>query len=114
MAGIRQWTPFAHGLEAAQTSYQAYGWQAPRRLVVVREMIRERPEARGRKLLEVPGYTFHVLVTILSGSIGLLRTIASRVRVEGTPRAFSSRRSRPGIFSPARPPFRQCSRDRRT
>ena len=65
VAGIKQWTPFAHGLEAAETSYQAYGWQTPRRLVVVRETIRERPEARGRKLLEVPGYTFHVLVTTL-------------------------------------------------
>jgi len=34
--------------------------------VVVCETIRQRPEARGRKLLEVPGYTFHVLVTTLS------------------------------------------------
>ena len=33
--------------------------------MVVREVLRERPEARGRKLLEVPGYTFHVLVTTL-------------------------------------------------
>jgi len=66
VAGIKRWTPFARGLEAAETSYQAYGWQAPRRLVVVRETLRERPEARGRKLLEVPGYTFHVLVTTLS------------------------------------------------
>ena len=33
--------------------------------MVVRETIRERPAARGRKLLEVPGYTFHVLVTTL-------------------------------------------------
>jgi hypothetical protein len=65
VAGIGQWTPFARGLEAAETSYQAYGWQAPRRLVVVRETLRERPEAHGRKLLEVPGYTFHVLVTTL-------------------------------------------------
>ncbi len=65
VAGIKQWTPFAHGLEAAETSYQAYGWQAPRRVVVVREVLRERPQARGRKLLEVPGYTFHVLVTTL-------------------------------------------------
>jgi hypothetical protein len=32
----------------------------------VRELLSERPEARGRKLLEVPGYTFHVLVTTLS------------------------------------------------
>lgn len=65
VAGIKQWRPFAHGLEASETSYQAYGWQAPRRLVVVREVLRERPQARGRKLLEVPGYTFHVLVTTL-------------------------------------------------
>jgi hypothetical protein len=57
--------PFAHGLEAAETSYSAHGWHATRRLVVVRES-RERPEARGRKLLEVPGYTLHVLVTTLS------------------------------------------------
>jgi hypothetical protein len=32
---------------------------------VVREEVRERPEARGRELIEVPGYTFHVLVTTL-------------------------------------------------
>ncbi len=29
VAGIKQWTPFARGLEAAETNYQAYGWQAP-------------------------------------------------------------------------------------
>src|SRR5580658_4239910 len=70
VAGIKQWTPFARGLEAAETNYQAYGWQAPRRLVVVRETIRERPAARGRKLLEVPGYTFQVLVTTLGHDPG--------------------------------------------
>ena len=31
--------------------------------VVVRERVRERKEAVGRKLLEVPGYTFRVFVT---------------------------------------------------
>jgi len=31
---------------------------------VVRELLDERPEARGRKLLEVPGYTFHVLAYV--------------------------------------------------
>jgi Transposase DDE domain group 1 len=65
VAGIRQWQPFAPGLEAGETTYRAHGWSAPRRLVVVRELLDERPEARGRKLLEVPGYTFHVLVTTL-------------------------------------------------
>lgn len=66
VAGIRQWQPFAAGLEAGETTYCAHSWNAPRRLVVVRELLHERPEARGRKLLEVPGYSFHVLVTTLS------------------------------------------------
>jgi hypothetical protein len=57
--------PFAPGLEAAETIYRAHGWQAPRRLVVVRQLLDERSEAHGRKLLEVPGYTFQVLVTTL-------------------------------------------------
>ena len=65
VAAIGQWQSFAPGLEAGETTYCAHGWNAPRRLVVVRELLDERPEARGRKLLEVPGYTFHVLVTTL-------------------------------------------------
>jgi hypothetical protein len=65
VAAIRQWQPVAPGLEAGETTYCAHGWSAPRRLVVVRELLDERPEARGRKLLEVPGYTCHVLVTTL-------------------------------------------------
>lgn len=32
---------------------------------MVRERIEERPEARGRRLFEVPGYTFHVVITTL-------------------------------------------------
>jgi len=65
VAAIGQWQSFAPGLEAGETSYCAHGWQASRRLVVVRELLCERPQARGGKLLEVPGYTFHVLVTTL-------------------------------------------------
>ena len=34
--------------------------------MVVREQLHERPEARGRRLIEVPGYTSHVLVTTLA------------------------------------------------
>jgi hypothetical protein len=62
---VKTWRPFGHGLEAGETFYQALGWKAPRRLVVVRELIHERKEARGRKLFDLPGYTFHALVTDL-------------------------------------------------
>jgi hypothetical protein len=65
VAGLRTWTPFGPGLEVAETRYQAHGWQRPRRLVVVREVLQERPDARGRRLIDVPGYTFHTLVTSL-------------------------------------------------
>jgi hypothetical protein len=44
------------------------GWNQVRRFVVVRERVRDRDEARttkakGRKLLDVPGYTYRVFVT---------------------------------------------------
>ena len=54
VAGIGRWTPLLAVSEAAETNRIAYGWQAPRRLVVVRETIRERPEARGRKTARGP------------------------------------------------------------
>lgn len=65
IVAVREWTRFAPGLEAAQIAYQAAGWKASRRVVVVREEIRERPDAKGRRLIEVPGYTFHGVVTTL-------------------------------------------------
>jgi hypothetical protein len=65
LAGAKGWTEFAPGLEVSELMYETYGWQAPRRVVTVRERIAERPQARGRKLIEVPGYTFHAVVTTL-------------------------------------------------
>jgi hypothetical protein len=65
VVGLTTWRPFGPGLEVAETPYQALKWAAARRLVVVRELVRERPEARGRRLIEVPGYTFHAVVTTL-------------------------------------------------
>ena len=63
---IPKWTSFAPGLEVGEMKYQAPGWKQERRIVVVREEIRERPEARGRKLIDLPGYTFHTVVTTLA------------------------------------------------
>jgi hypothetical protein len=66
VASIPDWTSFAPGLEVGEVHYQAPSWKQARRFVVVREEIRERPEARGRKLIHVPGYTFHTVVTTLT------------------------------------------------
>ncbi|MFI5342317.1 MAG: IS1380 family transposase [Candidatus Methylomirabilales bacterium] len=65
IVGLRTWRPFGPGLEVAETWYQGLQWPAARRLVVVRERIQDRPEARGRRLFEIPGYTFHAVVTTL-------------------------------------------------
>ncbi len=66
LVGAKSWQEFAPGLEVSEVAYQTYGWPQPRRVVCVRERIAERPQARGRQLLEVPGYTFHAVVTTLS------------------------------------------------
>jgi len=65
LIGIKNWQEFGPGLEVGELMYETYGWHAPRRIVSVRERIAERPQARGRKLIEVPGYTFHTVVTTL-------------------------------------------------
>ena len=44
-------------------SLQLLGWLRPRRFVVIREQLRAERASLGRKLLEVPGYTFRVFVT---------------------------------------------------
>lgn len=62
---MRGWVEFAPGLAVAEFPYQAPGWKHARHVVVVREEIRERPEARGHRLLDVPGYSFHAIVTTL-------------------------------------------------
>jgi hypothetical protein len=66
VVGIQQWTVIEPGLEAAEIQFEMPSWRAPRRIVVVREEIRERPDAKGRRLFEVPGYTFHGVVTTLA------------------------------------------------
>ena len=45
---------------------QLHGWSAERRFVVIREQVREGRDSVGRKLIDVPGYTFRVFVTSCS------------------------------------------------
>jgi hypothetical protein len=83
VAGAKGWQEFAPGLEVSELRYETYGWHAPRRVVVVRERIAERPQARGRKLIEVPGYTFHAVVTTLAlSAVDVWRFYNSRAESE--------------------------------
>jgi hypothetical protein len=53
------------GVEVAEEVFQAFGWAQARRLILIRHLQAQRPEAGGRLLLECPGYRHQVLVTNL-------------------------------------------------
>ncbi len=83
LAGIQHWQEFAPGLEVGELMYLTYGWQQPRRIVSVRERLTERPQARGRQLIDVPGYTFHAVVTTLDlSAVEVWRFYNSRAECE--------------------------------
>ena len=59
------------------------GWSRERQFVVVRERVRESKAAVGRKLLDVPGYTFRVFVTDTAlAAAEVWRTYNGRAGVE--------------------------------
>lgn len=60
---IQQWRALDDDHAVGEFRAQLLGWSRARRFVVVRERVREKKEAVGRKLIEVPGYTFRVFVT---------------------------------------------------
>lgn len=53
------WIPVDEGIEICNKTYQANNWTAPRRLVVVRQKIKERPNAAGRTLSLFPEDEIH-------------------------------------------------------
>jgi hypothetical protein len=62
-AALRDWQTVDEDYAVSEFRAQLMGWSAERRFVVVRERVREDKEAVGRRLLEVPGYTFRLWVT---------------------------------------------------
>jgi len=67
-AGIRLWRELDGNYSVGEFHEQLFGWRSARRFVVVRERVREEKHALGRKLIEVPGYTYRVFVTDLAGA----------------------------------------------
>ena len=62
-ASIRDWTPLDAHYSTASLHLQLHGWSRQRRFVVIRELEREDKSAVGRRLIEVPGYTYRIFVT---------------------------------------------------
>jgi Transposase DDE domain group 1 len=60
---VEQWTALDEDFAVGEFPLKLYGWSAERRFVVIRERERESRDSVGRKLIDVPGYTFRVFVT---------------------------------------------------
>jgi hypothetical protein len=58
------WRVVARGVEVADIEVSLPNWRlVKRRFVCLRQEIVERPEARGRRLIDYPGYTYRVMVS---------------------------------------------------
>ena len=60
---VASWRALDENFSVGEFRLKLLGWERERRFVVVRERERERRQSPGRKLFEVPGYTFRLLVT---------------------------------------------------
>src|SRR3954463_14765305 len=60
---IEEWHLLDDHYAVGEFRLQLLGWHAERRFIVVRELIRESRHSAGRKLIDVPGYTFRIFVT---------------------------------------------------
>jgi Transposase DDE domain group 1 len=61
--GVQQWVHLDDHFAVGEFRLQLYGWSLERRFVVIRERVRESRDSVGRKLIDVPGYTFRLFVT---------------------------------------------------
>ena len=60
--GVKSWRALDENFSVGEFRKKLLGWKVERRFVVIREQIREKRSA-GKRLVEVPGYTFRVFVT---------------------------------------------------
>jgi hypothetical protein len=62
---IVNWRALDEDYAVGECEIKLMGWNKPRRLVVVRERIRDSKPSVGKRLIDLPEYTFRVLVTSL-------------------------------------------------
>jgi hypothetical protein len=60
---VEQWRELDANYAGGEFRLRLFGWKVDRRFVVIRERIREHRHSVGRRLIEVPGYSFRIFVT---------------------------------------------------
>jgi DNA-directed RNA polymerase subunit N (RpoN/RPB10) len=63
---IAQWRALDENYAVGECAIRLMGWDRARRFVAVRERVRDSRPSVGKKLIDLPEYTFRVLVTSLS------------------------------------------------
>jgi len=72
------WRPIGPGIEVANVERSFPSWQGKsRRFVCLRQEISERPQARGKRLFDFPGYSYRVVVTNLTYSAEIITRMYS-------------------------------------
>jgi Transposase DDE domain group 1 len=65
---VEQWTILDDDYAVGEFRLKLLGWSVERRFVVIREQVREGRDSVGRKLIDVPGYTFRIFATSCTGA----------------------------------------------
>jgi hypothetical protein len=60
---VEQWRELDENYALGEFHLRLWSWQTERRFIVLRERMRESRLSVGRKLIDVPGYTFRIFVT---------------------------------------------------
>jgi hypothetical protein len=60
---IKEWSALDTVYSVGEFQLQLYGGEKARRFVVIRERVEEQKDSVGRKLFDLPGYTFRLFVT---------------------------------------------------
>lgn len=83
---LTEWTKIDERFCVGEFRCKLQGWHIERRFIVLRERVEEKPserEAKGRKLIDVPGFTFRIWVTNAAGApMVLWRDYNQRATVE--------------------------------
>lgn len=62
-ARVETWRELDEDYAVGEFRLRLWNWERERRFVVIRERLREEKHSLGRKLFDVPGYTFRIFVT---------------------------------------------------
>ncbi len=62
-AGVNDWRELEPGIEVSEVRFQAHGWTRERRVVLIRQRVKDRDFVRGRELFDDPAWLYQAILT---------------------------------------------------